>query len=62
MKAFKYQIDPVDGTPYKKLYDPRKWLRIGEEGIITRLNEAFIDLKSAGKSLAQESESKVKYA
>jgi len=51
-RAFKYQIDPDDGTPYKKLYDPRKWLRAGEEGIITRLDEAFIDLKSAGKSLA----------
>lgn len=52
LKAFQYQIDPEDGTPYKKLYDPRKWLRIGEEGIITRLNEAFADLKSAGKTLA----------
>jgi fructose-bisphosphate aldolase class II len=51
-KAFKYQIDPKDGTPYKKLYDPRKWLRLGEEGIIKRLNEAFVDLQSAGKSLA----------
>ena len=26
-KAFKYQIDPDDDTPYKKFYDPRKWLR-----------------------------------
>lgn len=52
-KAFKYQIDPEDGTPYKKLYDPRKWLREGEKGIIKRLDEAFVDLKSAGKSLAQ---------
>ncbi len=51
-KAFKYQIDPEDGTPYKKLYDPRKWLREGEKGIIKRLDEAFVDLKSAGKSLA----------
>lgn len=51
-RAFKYQIDPDDGTPYKKLYDPRKWLRIGEEGVIARLNEAYVDLKSAGKSLA----------
>lgn len=51
-KAFKYQIDPEDGTPYKKLYDPRKWLRKAEEGMSARLDEAFKDLKSAGKSLA----------
>jgi len=50
-KAFKYQIDPDDGTPYKKFYDPRKWLRSGEQGMISRLDEAFVDLKSAGKSL-----------
>jgi len=52
-KAFKYQIDPEDGTPYKKLYDPRKFLRAGEEGMINRLDEAFNDLGSVGKSLAQ---------
>lgn len=51
-KAFAHQIDPDDGTPYKKLYDPRKWLRLGEDGIVTRLGEAFADLKSAGKSIA----------
>lgn len=51
-KAFKHQIDPVDGTPYKKLYDPRKWLREAELSMIARLDEAFADLKSAGKSLA----------
>ena len=51
-KAFKYQIDPVDGTPYKKLYDPRKWLRLAEEGMVARLTEAFADLRSAGRSLA----------
>ena len=51
-KAFLHQIDPEDGTPYKKLYDPRKWLRSGEEGMVKRLDEAFADLKSAGKSLA----------
>ncbi|MGZ9108663.1 MAG: class II fructose-bisphosphate aldolase [Micavibrio sp.] len=61
-KAFKYQIDPEDGTPYKKLYDPRKWLRIGEEGIVARLNEAYIDLKSAGKSLAECDSTKAKCA
>lgn len=50
-RAFKYQIDPQDGTPYKKQYDPRKWLRAGEQGFIARLDEAFADLGSAGKSL-----------
>lgn len=52
-KAFKYQIDPDDGTPYKKQYDPRKLLRLGEEGMIQRLDEAFADLGSVDKSLAQ---------
>lgn len=51
-KAFQYQIDPETGTPYKKLYDPRKWLRAGEEGIVARLGEAYADLQSAGKTLA----------
>lgn len=51
-KAFKYQIDPDDGTPYKKLYDPRVWLRAGEESMVTRLDEAFADLKAVGKSIA----------
>ncbi len=50
-RAFEVQVEP-DGTPYKKLYDPRKWLRLGEEGLVKRLDEAFADLKSAGKSLA----------
>ncbi len=52
-KAFTHQIDPEDGTPYKKQYDPRKWLRAGEQGFITRLDEAIADLGSAGKSLAK---------
>ena len=52
-KAFVHQIDPDSGTPYKKQYDPRKWLRKGEEGMIARLTQAFTDLKSAGKSIAQ---------
>ncbi len=51
-KAFKYQIDPDTEEPYKKAYDPRKWLRAGEENMVKRLDEAFSDLKSAGKSLA----------
>ena len=52
-KAFAFQIDPDTGKPYKKEYDPRGWLRIGEKGIVTRLEEAFSDLRSAGKSLAK---------
>ena len=54
-KAFKYQIDPDDGTPYKKLYDPRKWLRLAEGGVVIRLSEAFADLRSTGKTLADSS-------
>ncbi|WP_319412412.1 class II fructose-bisphosphate aldolase [uncultured Cohaesibacter sp.] len=50
--AFKHQVDPKDGTPYKKYYDPRKWLRAGEEGMIARLEEAMQDLGSAGRSVA----------
>ncbi len=52
-RAFAYQIDPEDGTPYKKQYDPRTWLRVGERGVVARMDEAFADLRSAGKSLAQ---------
>lgn len=51
-RAFAYQIDPDNGTPYKKQYDPRQWLRVGEKGVIARMDEAFADLKSAGKSLS----------
>ena len=51
-KAFKYQIDPDDGTPYKKKYDPRAWLRAGEVSMVERLDEAFQDLGSVGKTLA----------
>ncbi|MCF6215985.1 MAG: class II fructose-bisphosphate aldolase [Emcibacter sp.] len=52
-KAFKYQIDPENGTPYKKQYDPRKCLRAAEQGFVTRLDEAIADLGSTGKSLAR---------
>lgn len=52
-KAFQYQIDPDDGTPFKKFYDPRKWLRAAEVSMVERLSEAFADLGSKGKSLAQ---------
>ncbi|MTI15826.1 class II fructose-bisphosphate aldolase [Rhodobacteraceae bacterium RKSG542] len=49
--AFKHQIDPTTGAPYKKLYDPRKWLRAGEVGIRERLAEACQDLQCTGKTL-----------
>lgn len=52
-KAFSYQIDPNDGTPYKKQYDPRKWLRAGELGFVERLDEAFVDLGSKGRTQAK---------
>ncbi len=51
-RAFEFQIDPDDGTPYKKLYDPRKYLRLGEQGIVDRLQEACEDLGSKGRSIA----------
>ena len=51
-RAFKYQVDPDNQKPYKKLYDPRTWLRAGELGVIARLEEAMGDLGSIGKTLA----------
>jgi fructose-bisphosphate aldolase, class II len=51
-KAFKYQVDPQTHAPYKKLYDPRKWLRAGEMGIIARMEETMKDLGSIGKTVA----------
>ncbi|MFP6709658.1 MAG: class II fructose-bisphosphate aldolase [Alphaproteobacteria bacterium] len=51
-KAFKFQIDPDDDTPYKSKCDPHKWLRAGELGLAERLDEAIRDLRSGGKSLA----------
>ena len=50
--AFEHQIDPNDGTPYKKVYDPRKWLRAAEQSMGARLQEAFVDLGSVGRSVA----------
>ena len=51
-RAFKYQVDPDDGKPYKSYYDPRKWLRAAEQGMVERLGEAFTDLGSTGRSVA----------
>ncbi|MBT7605922.1 MAG: class II fructose-bisphosphate aldolase [Kordiimonadaceae bacterium] len=52
-QAFFHQINPADGIPQKKFYDPRKWLRAGEVSFMKRLDEAFDDLGSAGRSLAK---------
>jgi len=51
-RAFEYQVDPETGTPYKKQYDPRGYLRLGEEGVVARLLEACDDLGSRGNSIA----------
>ncbi|MGA1978833.1 MAG: class II fructose-bisphosphate aldolase [Bacteroidales bacterium] len=42
------QIGNPEGreSPNKKYYDPRVWLRKGEEFVIDRLKEAFIDLNA----------------
>ncbi|WP_299050043.1 class II fructose-bisphosphate aldolase [uncultured Polaribacter sp.] len=42
------QIGNPDGAdqPNKKHYDPRKWLRLGEETFKTRLKKAFADLNN----------------
>ena len=51
-RAFRHQVDPDSQKPYKKLYDPRVWLRAGELSVVERLKEAMTDLGSIGKSLA----------
>ena len=45
------QIGNPDGEdkPNKKFYDPRKWLRAGEESMIARLEQAFDDLNCIGR-------------
>tara|TARA_B100000989_G_scaffold291870_1_gene266964 strand:- start:321 stop:1388 length:1068 start_codon:yes stop_codon:yes gene_type:complete len=44
----KNQIGNPEGTdqPNKKYYDPRKWLRLGEEAFKLRLKKAFEDLNN----------------
>lgn len=44
------QIGNPDGDdkPNKKYYDPRVWLRKGEEAFVTRLKQAFDDLNCVG--------------
>ena len=48
----KITSNPDDGTPFKSFYDPRKWLRAAELGMVERIGEAFADLGSAGRSIA----------
>lgn len=45
------QIGNPEGedAPNKKYYDPRVWLRKGEESIVIRLKEAFADLNAIGR-------------
>lgn len=38
-----------DDKPNKKYYDPRKWLRMGEESIVERLKASFEDLNCIGR-------------
>ena len=42
------QIGNPEGAeqPNKKYYDPRKWLRLGEETLKARLTKAFEDLNN----------------
>ncbi|WP_339608543.1 class II fructose-bisphosphate aldolase [uncultured Roseivirga sp.] len=39
-----------DDSPNKKFYDPRVWLRKGEESIVKRLEEAFSDLNCMNRN------------
>lgn len=46
------QIGNPDGDdkPNKKYYDPRKWLRAGEESMVKRLQTAFCDLNCLNRN------------
>ena len=46
------QIGNPDGddAPNKKYYDPRKWLRAGEESFVARLRQAFDDLNAVDRN------------
>jgi len=39
-----------EDSPNKKYYDPRKWLRAGQETMVTRLEEAFSDLNCINRN------------
>lgn len=53
-KAFKFQIDPDNGTPFKKHYDPRVWLRACETSMSERVQQACSELGATGNSIAAE--------
>jgi len=46
------QIENPDGDdkPNKKYYDPRKWLRAGQETLVARIIVAFKDLNAMDKN------------
>ncbi|MBD3796857.1 MAG: class II fructose-bisphosphate aldolase [Campylobacterales bacterium] len=46
------QIGNPEGEdkPNKKYYDPRKWLRAGQEGLVERVLEAFKDLNAMNRN------------
>ena len=46
------QIGNPEGEekPNKKYYDPRKWLRAGQENFVSRVEEAFKDLNALGRN------------
>ena len=46
------QIGNPEGSdkPNKKYYDPRKWLRYGEESMVKRLLEAYENLNCMNKN------------
>jgi len=46
------QIGNPEGEdkPNKSYYDPRKWLRAGEESMVKRLEQAFADLNCVGRN------------
>ena len=46
------QIGNPEGEdkPNKKYYDPRKWLRAGQEGLIKRVQEAYKDLNALDRN------------
>ena len=46
------QIGNPDGDdkPNKKTYDPRKWLRAGEDAFVVRLKTAFEDLNCINRN------------
>ncbi len=48
----KRQLGNPEGPnkPNKKYYDPRVWLRKGEENFVKRLEEAFKDLNCINKN------------